>query len=174
MVAQILALPIAAPPSPWRLIANAAIGGLQSVGFARNSELLFVTSSQGRGVFDAKTGERLARDRNENFPEDAINLEAVGIGPLEGQTIRMAGIYGGTLATTTADGWQSERIALQWPMETLLLVPPGSWIYGASFAKKAEMTKVSVDSEIRAWGFSSTGRSLVLAISSGVQIFSRD
>ncbi len=173
MVAQILALPISLPPAPWRLVSNASIGGLQSVGFARNTELLFVTSSQGRGVFDADTGERVARDHNEEFPEDTINMEAIGIGPLAGQTIRMAGIYGGTLATTTADGWQAERLTLQWPAETLLLVAPGSWVFGASFNKKAEMTKVSVDSEVRAWGFSSTGHSLILAVSSGVQIFSR-
>ena len=124
-------------------------------------------------MFDADTGERVARDHNEEFPEDTINMEAIGIGPLAGQTIRMAGIYGGTLATTTADGWQAERLTLQWPAETLLLVAPGSWVFGASFNKKAEMTKVSVDSEVRAWGFSSTGHSLILAVSSGVQIFSR-
>lgn len=173
MVAQVVALPIVRPPAPWQLTLDAAVGGLQSVGFGRDTDLLFVTSSQGRGVYNVKTGERIARDRTEEFPEDTIRLEANGIGPLEGQLVRMAGIYGGTLATTTSDGWQAERIALQWPMDTLLLVSPGSWVYGAAFGKKADMTKVFVDSEVRAWGFSNTGRSLVLATSSGVRGYSR-
>lgn len=173
MVDQILASPVALPPGPWKCVGDASVGGLLFVGFAPDSDLLLATSSQGRGVFDATNGKRIARDRNEDFSEDTIKMEAVGIGPLDGQTIRMAGIYGGGLPITTADGWQAERLAIQWPLETLLLVSPGSWVYGASFGKNAEMTKVFVDSEIRAWGFSPTGRSLILALSNGLRIYSR-
>jgi hypothetical protein len=129
-------------------------------------------------VFDCLNGAKIARDasmpeRLEDDWEDSIALEAVGIGPLAGQRIRTAGIYGGGLPKFTFDGWTAERLTLDWPHETLLLVPPGSWVYGDAFGKRADFTKVYVDSEIRAWGFSQTGRSLVLGTSSDLTIYSR-
>lgn len=172
-VDQILALPVSQPPPPWQLVCEASVGGLRSIGFARNTELLLVTSSQGRGVFDATTGQRVARDSDEDFHEDPFNLEAAGIGPLDGQMIRMTGIHGGGLPASTPDGWRVERLAILWPDESALLITPGSWVFGVSFGKKADLTKVMVDSEIRAWGFSASGQSLVLAESSGLRIYTR-
>jgi hypothetical protein len=82
----IRAAPISPPLPPWIGLATHAIGGLTGVGFANNSDLLLVVSSQGRGVFDCRTGQRIARDRTE--PEvswcDEYRLRAIGIGPLEG------------------------------------------------------------------------------------------
>lgn len=172
-VELIQAAKIGPPPSPWKCVGGGAVGGLQSVGFRRNTDLLLVTSSQGSGVFNAIDGQRIARDRSDDCGEDEINLEAIGIGPLERDVIRMAGINGGGLPKSTSDGWQAERFVLQWPEETILLVPPGSWIYGASFGKRADFVKVFVGLEIRAWGFSPTGKSLVLATSSDVTIYAR-
>lgn len=103
-VNRILSMATAPPPSPWNCVATATIGGLQSVGFGRGSDLLLVTSSQGRGVFNCLSGERLARDRDEDFFEDPTELEAAGIGPFDGTYVRMAGIHGGGLAATTSDG----------------------------------------------------------------------
>lgn len=134
-VDQIAGLSVSKPLPPWQLVCEASVGGLLSVGFARNTELILVTSSQGRGVFDSTTGERIARDTEENFPEDPFNLEAAGIGPLDGQMIRIAGIYGGGLPKVCPDGWKLERLALLWPQETVLLISPGSWVFGASFGK---------------------------------------
>ena len=65
---------------------------------------------------------------------------------------------------------------LDWPEESLLLMQPmqpGSWIYETRPGRSAEFTKVAVESELRAWGFSPTGKSLVVATSSDVTIFSR-
>jgi hypothetical protein len=169
----VLDQPVGQPPSPWKLAGGSAVGGLSDVGFAPGSDLLLVVSSQGRGVFDCLTGERVARDRS--VPEgaspdwqDPFELWAVGIGPLAGQHIRTAGLSGGGLSVATRDGWSVERLALEWPDETLLL--RRGWGFGY---RPDEIFKIAVHSEVRAWGFSPTGRSLVYATSSDLAIWSR-
>jgi hypothetical protein len=170
---RLVSAAISEVPPPWKLSGCAGVGGLESVGFGRGTDLLLVTSSQGRGVFDCLTGQRVARDRSEETMEDSTNLEAIGIGPLDDQIIRMAGLNGGGLPNGTPDGWTADRLVLQWPEETLVLVPPGSWIYGLAFDKPADFVKVFVGSEVRAWGFSATGRSLILATSGDVTMYAR-
>ncbi|WP_431898728.1 hypothetical protein [Nonomuraea sp. bgisy101] len=55
--------PLLPPPAPWRPLAPIAIGGLTDVGFGfAGRDLLFVSSSTGRGVFDCVNGGRVARD----------------------------------------------------------------------------------------------------------------
>jgi hypothetical protein len=172
LVDMVAAAPCEEPPLPWRRIAAHAVGGLLAVGFAENSDTLLVVSHQGRGVFDCITGQRVARDREEDG-YDPFRLEALGIGPLADKPIRMSGLDGGGLPESTADGWRVERLTLQWPLESLLLTPPGSWIYGVIYGKPHEFTKVFEDSEIRAWGFSPTGRTLLLATSSDMVIYGK-
>jgi len=87
--------------------------------------------------------------------------------------IRTSGLHGGGLASLTNDGWCAEELFIDWPEAALLLVEPGSWSFGKAFDKPTNSTKVGVESEIRVWGFSPTGKSLVLATSSDLTIFSR-
>jgi hypothetical protein len=87
--------------------------------------------------------------------------------------VRTSGLHGGALPVLTGDRWKVERLTLDWPEESLLLVPPDAWIYETRAGRSAEFTKVGVVIEARAWGFSPTGRSLILATSSDVTIFSR-
>lgn len=149
------------------------VGGLESVGFAPSSELILVTSPGGRSVYDCTTGKQVARDREtEDFEDDAA-LEAIGIGPLDGLAIRMSGLYGGGLPRLTSDCWMAERLEIDWPNESALLVHPGSFIYGDVHGKPAEFTKVFEGHETRAWGFSSTGKTLVLATSGDLTIYAR-
>ncbi len=160
------------PPSPWRKKTEHAVGGLVAVGFGDGSDDLLVVSSQGRGVFDCTTGERVARDRGD-AAYDSIRLEALGIGPLQDQVIRVSGLDGGGLPAGTDDGWSADRFVIEWPIESLVLTPPGSWIYGVLDGRRHDFTKVFEDSEIRAWGFSPTGKTLLLATSSEVVIYGR-
>jgi hypothetical protein len=111
---KLLSLNIEEVPSPWQLVTTVAIGGLRSVGFDRASENLLVVSSQGRGVIDCLTGEKVARDYEE-FYEDETSLEAQGIGILSDRLIRMSGLFGGGLPIITEDGWQLECLTLKWP-----------------------------------------------------------
>lgn len=164
-------LPVSRPPAPWRKATCAAVGGLWEVGFAPESDLLLVVSAQGRAVFDCSTGERVARDRAE--PADSwyseFSLSAIGIDPLHDVRINLAGLHGGGLTQFTRDGWWVDTLTLEWPEHHLLLGGPGSWLFDQS----STFYKLAVELEVRAFGFSETGRSLVLATSSDVGIWHR-
>ena len=74
----------------WKLIGEFAIGGTSDVGFSLNSRFLLVASSQGRGVFDVTTCERVARDSE--WPGNWHNgVSVAGIGPLERSEIPVHG-----------------------------------------------------------------------------------
>jgi hypothetical protein len=166
---RIRSAPIALPSLPWQQIAAHAVGGLTEVGFADDSDLLLVVSSQGRGVIDCRSGERVARDRTE--PDDGWyderRLRAFGIGPLEGQLIRLAGLHGGGLLNCGKGGWWANAITLDWPDVSLLLGGPWGWIYDG----KTPFVKLAIERELRAFGFSETGESLVIATSDNVSVF---
>lgn len=170
---QLRALQTVAPPSPWRRVAIVAVGGLRSIGFDRGSELLLVVSSAGRGVIDCRSGEKVARDYDD-FYEDEQFLEADGIGPLQGQTVRVSGLFGGGLPISTQDGWSVELVTLDWPVKDILLLEPFSFLYGSLYGKPTAFHKIGAESELRACGFSYTGNTLVIATSSDVAVFSRD
>ncbi len=144
----LLDLPEGRPPSPWRRVAAHSVGGLTDVGFADSSDLLLVISSAGRGLFDCVTGDRIARDPSEDFVFDAYNLSAEGIGPIAGNRVRTAGLYGGGLALTTKDHWSLDSFTLSWPHKSVFLTPPGHWIYGHAFNKPGDTTKIISDSEL--------------------------
>jgi len=165
--------PVSTPPEPWREIATVAVGGLSSVGFAKEEEHLLVVSSQGRSVIDCSTGERLERDR-EDYHEDTSLLEAEGIGSLAGEKIKISGLYGGGLPNSTDDMWAVHEIVLDWPESILVMTKPGSWLYGMIYDKKGDFVKIGSTLELRAFGFSPSGRSLVIATSSDVTIYHRN
>jgi hypothetical protein len=158
--------------SGWNRITSIAVGGLRSVGFDRHTDLLLVVSSQGRGVIDCLSGEKLARD-DEEYYEGEEHLEAEGIGLLEGKIIQMTGLFGGGLPLTTEDGWSIKVVCLNWPIEEVLISPPDSYLYGSIHNRTDRFEKVLSDSCIRAVGFSHSGRSLVIATTSDVTIYGR-
>jgi hypothetical protein len=170
---ELRALGVADPPKPWSKVCTVAVGGLRSVGFDRNSELFLVVSSAGRGVIDGRSGSKVARDNAEYYERELL-LEAEGIGPLEGSTLRVAGVLGGGLPTVTADGWSVEVVSLEWPAVEILLLEPLASLYDSLQGKKSRFHKLSSESELRACGFSYSGRTLVVATSSDVTIYGRD
>lgn len=168
---QLPSLAVAPPPAPWRHVTTRAVGGLYEVGFGTASNLLLIISSSGRGVMDALTGEMRARDRSEGFEWfDARELLAQGIGPLGGQTVRVAGLAGGGLAATTSDGWSVEAETFAWPERCVILKHPDWYEFVDA---SAGCTKLAVEFELRAWGFSPTGRCVVVATSSEVYVYAR-
>lgn len=161
------------PPDPWQRGISHSVGGLLSVGFARGSDLLLVTSHSGRGLFDCVNGERIERDDDDSYRwENPFELTAEGIGPLQHQTILMAGIYGGGLPSGTHDHWMTETVYLDWPNPTTLLVAPGSHLYDSR--QEPRFWRIDEGAgELRAWGFSSSGNTLLLATSADITIFRR-
>lgn len=139
-------------PEPWRRVASDIIGGLTNVGFAHadGQELLLVVSWNGRGVFDLD-GNRIARDPTglDDTWHDEDTMTAIGIGPLEGERVPIAGLWGGTLPSSTADGWTVRRDG-----ERVLLL-------------RDDIEPAVLQDEdffdFRVAGFSPTGRALVIA-----------
>ena len=155
-------MPVMPPPHPWRHVATHGIGGQRNVGFGSGTELLLVESSDGRGVFDCATGERVARDRTDHIAwDDEVALRAVGIGPLEGVVVRMAGLQGGGLPTATPDGWHVEVVCPDWPEAAVILEPSEALLWDEGRA--GGCVKICQVEALRACGFSDSGRSLVVA-----------
>ncbi len=161
-------------PEPWGGGTNVSVGGLTDVGFADSSDLLICVSSAGLGVFDCLTSARLARDDSGEFYFDTGNLLVSGIGPLEGMLIRTAGIAGGGLATSTHDGWIVERHPLAFPDAELFVGPPGQTMLWTQHGAQTRLYKLGgFVTDLRAFGFSPTGRSFIVATSSDVLIYTR-
>ncbi len=132
----------------------------------------YIVERSGR-VIDCRTGEKVARD-DADYYADSDTLEADGIGPLEGQRIRVAGIHGGGLSHVTKDGWLIELHPLSWPEEEFFLCPPGQTMLWNRPDQQPALSKICpFPTSLVAYGFSPTGQSLVIATSSEVAIHSR-
>ncbi|WZO97450.1 hypothetical protein EP7_004484 [Isosphaeraceae bacterium EP7] len=173
LLARLRRVPFGQAPAPWRQVTAHAVGGLTEVGFASRSDLLLVVSSQGRGLFEGRTGERIAHDPTppDDGWYDEVRLTASGIGPLNDQLIRLAGLHGGGLSGCTDDGWGVTRIAPDWPLESIVLDPPGSAVMYEGHTKGC--MRIAEDLGLRAFGFSETGLSLVVATSDRIELWSR-
>jgi hypothetical protein len=150
----------------WTQIAVHPVGGLIQVGYAKNSDLLLVLSHNGSGIFDCLKGQRIAR--NSDYPDEFLDqstLIAKGFDVLDGQDIKTVGLFGGTLSTKTRDGWKLSIRQLSYDANGVYL----------NFDNTGEETLVADDEvcEIRAFGFSETEKSFVIATSADITIFSR-
>ncbi|MGB3759318.1 MAG: hypothetical protein WBA07_23550 [Rivularia sp. (in: cyanobacteria)] len=168
---KLLNLEIQKPLPPWKFKTAILVGGLCSVGFDRDTDNLLIVSHSGRGVVDCSTCKKIARDR-EYYYENKY-LEAEGIGCLSGKIIKMAGIDGGGLPTSTEDGWCLELVTINFPQEMIFLVEPGSDLYSMTYNRSDNFTKIEQRESIRAYGFSYTGQSFIIATSSDLIIYNR-
>ena len=170
--ARLESIPTSAPPPPWKLVLNSTIGGLLAVGFAENSDELLVVSSQGRGMFNCLSGDRIARDDDAMYHNsDSSGMTVPGIGKHSTSTIPVAGIHGGGLLAGSSDGWSLDVVQLPWPIHVLFLTAD----FKHSFDASAQVSKICTDEpcEYRAAGFSPTGQSFVVATSGELTIYSR-
>ncbi|MER7956200.1 hypothetical protein [Streptomyces sp. NPDC096030] len=179
---RILAAPQVAAPAPWRPVFEscAAVGGLVGIGFAVDPEsggdLVMAVSHNGHGLFDATTGERIARDPDPEGEDDlpaGADLSCPGLGPLAGTRVRIAGLYGGGLHTTAPGGWHVEVVGPDWPNERVLLSAPGGMFHRDAHGEKWWHVFHSRWSELRAVGFSPSGRTLAVATSSDLTLWTR-
>ncbi|MFI7073364.1 hypothetical protein [Micromonospora sediminicola] len=181
--ARFLAAPVVAPPEPWRHLDRTRrcipVGGLQGVGFGVHPQtgvdLLMVVSMDGFGLIDATTGATIARDRDPD-PDDASpsgpDLACPGIGVLVGTRVRIAGLFGGGLHATTGDGWTVDVVAPEWPNHRVLLSADGGACKGPPGTSWWHVLHADY-SELRAAGFSPSGRTLAIATSSDVTLIVR-
>ncbi|MFG3498602.1 hypothetical protein [Streptomyces sp. NPDC047928] len=165
--------PVLPAPGPWRAVLDnrTPVGGLLGIGFATHPDdgrdLVMVVSADGHGLFDATTGEKIARDRDPDLetstPDDSPDLTCPGLGPVAGVPVRIAGLHGGGLHHGTGDGWYVDVVAPDWPHHRVVLSLGKEWwqVFHADY------------SELRAAGFSPSGRTLAVATSSDLTLWTR-
>ncbi len=162
-----------APPNPWRVVSH-AVGGLTEIGYDRGTDLLLAVSESGRGLFDCRIGQRIARNSTaaaEGSWYQPIKLLAEGIDVIAKHTISLAGLHGGGLPLFAEDGWSLQPVAPDWPRAKIILCP--SFRSALSEQHGGGCVCVGEDYEFRAYGFSETGLSFVIATSSTLKIFTR-
>ncbi|MBZ4323055.1 hypothetical protein JNW98_27405 [Streptomyces sp. SCA2-4] len=172
-----------AAPDPWRQVSGPRIpiGGLLGIGFGVNpddgNDLVMVVSTNGHGLFDAVTGEKIARDRDPDpetgTPDGHPDLMCPGLGPLTGTQVRIAGLFGGGLHTTTAEGgWSVSVVSPEWPHHRVVLSADGGINQGPAGDRWWHVLH-SDYSELRAAGFSPSGSTLAVATSSDLALWTR-
>jgi hypothetical protein len=130
-------------------------------------------SMDDHGIFDATIGEKIARDRDPDpetsTPDDARDLACPGLGPLEGTRVQIAGLFGGGLHSTSGDGWSIDVVSPDWPNEQVLLSKNG----GNFSSEPATDWWHIFHSTLHTAGFSPSGRTLVVATSSDLTLWTR-
>ena len=140
----------------WGSIRPIAVGGLVAVGFLDEHRVIVGTHS-GLGVFDAGDGTRLDRVEDlggdytwfRDSPPMAVYADDEGE-----HLVEVAGLWGGSLAQSTADGWTSHRVTAG----AVLSGPDGVAV------------TVDDDDEPRACGFSPRGRVFVFATTATLHV----
>lgn len=165
--------PLALHVGPWRQIAVMGIGGLTALGFSRTNEDMLVTSHNGQSVISGTTAKILYRNRDDDGL-DRSALKGTRLDHPADERFDMAGLYGGGLRATTDDGWTVERLRGH-----CILHPAGASIHflgpaWETYEKDATFHLIdNTGEDIRAFGFSWTGRTLVCATSSTLAVWGR-
>ncbi|WP_369383231.1 hypothetical protein [Streptomyces sp. cg36] len=177
-----LAAPVMTAPTPWQpgLDHRIPIGGLLGIGFAvhpdTGHDLVMVVSSDGHGLFDAACGEKIARDRDPDpatsTPDAHPDLACPGLGPITGTPVRIAGLFGGGLHSTTPDGWTLDIVSPEWPHDRVILSADGGAHKGPAGGTWWHVLH-SEHSQLRAAGFSPSGLTLAVATSSDLTLWTR-
>ncbi|MFJ3759071.1 hypothetical protein [Streptomyces sp. NPDC090080] len=178
---RLLAAPEVPAPEPWRDVTSVPVGGLLGIGFtvhpATGHDLVMVVSHDGHGLFDAVTGEKIARDRDpgpeDSTPESDPELSCPGLGPVAGSRVRIAGLFGGGLHAVTGDGWLLEVVVPAWPHERVLLSRDGGLPHAGPHGERWWHLFHARHCELRAAGFSPSGRTIAVATSGDLSLWPR-
>jgi hypothetical protein len=161
----------------WVYKQTFAIGGLENIGFAPNQNFLLVLSSQGQGIFDCKKGEKIARESNNGDWWDDFNQNTnsiFGFDVLDKIEISTQGLYGeDNLPKRTEDGWEllcTDPTPDDEPFEKYLV--KSIYLVSPNKEKKLFICKDG-PCEFRAFGFSDSGETFVVASSCCLVIYSR-
>ncbi len=147
------------PVDSWFRASVHAVGGLTEIGFVPGTSLVMVVGHQGRGLIDCLTGERVARDRDEDARRwfDQSRPAVCGIGPVDGEWISVFGLAGGIPLVVTESGWHARREG----DEVVLTGPTGDQRLSAG------------SEELRAFGFSPDGRFFALATPAAIAVYAQ-
>jgi hypothetical protein len=84
----------------------------------------------------------------------------------------VAGLFGGGLHTTSGDGWSVDVVSPDWPHHQVLLSTGGGPWRGEPGEQWWHVARVD-HAELRAAGFSPSGRTLAIATSADLTLFTR-
>lgn len=160
-------------PAPWSQGRFLHAGGVFAIGFALDNDLILVVTHDGGGVFDPRTGEKVARDADWK-PDGPLmhGLVTKGLGPLAHKEVHLAGIAGGGLLRATEDGWFVDVVdahvqganAAHVFLRHLQVNPP-SERYTCIYSDSLFFRDI--------WGFSPSGRVLAYGQGDGVVVWTR-
>src|SRR5688572_2281413 len=145
----------------WTHKETFAIGGLENVGFIPYQDYLIVLSSNGEGIFDCLTGQRIARNHNNYEWNNRFNDESMiikGFDLFADSEIQTSGLHGADKLKKEWKGWRLKEQG----HEIVLLSPN----------MKRKIVLDDDICELRCFGFSDTGKSFVVASSCELIIYS--
>lgn len=149
----------------WRQIVVYPCGGLTEIGLSADERHLLVISASGRGVIETSTGKRVARDYVvPRFDSEWIRMDrrlVKGIGPIADEWVSAVGLWGGMMSSVNPRNWLV-NLEKQGPSENVYIENQMS---GQHYLIDIPFT------EVRALGFSKSGRLLVFATSSEVVLY---
>ncbi len=159
----------------WNKIGFQSVGGLREVGFIEDTDYLMVLG-RGRTIFNCLTNEKTARDRQDYYVEnwDASTGIIEGFDLFVGKQILCGGFeYPDSMLKETKDKWGikiEQDIRPDYKKE--LKEAEVMYLISERGNVKIEV-KVFHYSITRAYGFSKTGKSFIVAESDGVTMWVR-
>ena len=159
-------IPVAEAPKGWRSKGRIAAGGFEYFGFSETSNILYIASSQGRGLVDMASGEKIARDASIDFEIDETVLVCDGFDVLQGEKIKLASKYGGSMLPVTNSRYEHlVRVSPLYPCEDIIFQPP----YETCFRKENNKNCVRIyRGFLYCYGFSFCGNYFVIADEGGI------
>ncbi|MET7527346.1 hypothetical protein ABZS62_34190, partial [Streptomyces sp900116325] len=121
------------------------------------------------------------RVMHHDLPDRATSRERIpqidhnpirALGPVAGTEIRIAGLFGGGLHSTTPDGWTVDVVSPDWPHDRIILSADGGANNGAAGGTWWHVFH-SDYSVLRTAGFSPAGLTLAVATSSDLTLWTR-
>lgn len=159
----------------WTYTGASAVGGSTHFGFIEKTECVTCLSDNGFSIFDCSSGERLDR---RHYPSvvDARSLQ-IEI-PFSGSihSVRLASTFEGGLPRTTEDGWTLAVLLDLWPRTEWLAIPPnGALGFVNDSCPDERVFRLNSDlHNERVFGFSWTGKSLILADRTDIHMWHRE
>ena len=148
----------------WEHKNTFAIGGLENVGYIENSDILVVLSAQGIGIFDCEKGVKLYRS-NSNYWDDFDQSNSVfKLNENEYKSnVQTYGLYGGDkLPKQSSDG---STVTLDLATRNISLQ--------SNNGSPSIIVGNEGPCELRVFGFSSTGRTLIIGTSCEIVIWTK-
>lgn len=158
----------------YKYLQTFAIGGLQNIGYFKGTDHLVVLSTQGRGVFNCLTAEKILRNANDWWSDYNDDDNTVGgFDSLGNERVKTYGLFGGDkLPSRNLEGWElivsdpepEDAPFEKYTIHKVFLVDPAGTKY---FVTK------DGPCELRAFGFSESGKTFVIGSSCELVIWAK-